>query len=121
MTLVKKGRGSLEQARGTRHVAAIGRLRTGGTEVPRRMLAQGTGMRVDGSERSPVPERLLEVVSDDLLELRHSGSGNVDKPLGEALVQAGPCPFEQAVVGGIPHENVAELVTLIGKRRGKLP
>ena len=67
-------------------------------------------MCVDGSELSLVPERLLEVVPDNLLELRCPGPGNLEEPVGVPLVQAGPGPFEQAVVGGIAHQDVAELV-----------
>ena len=66
------------------------------------------GVPVDGPEFGPVPERLLQVIPDDFLEFWHSSPG--EKPVCEALVQPSPGPFEQTVVGGIPHENVTELV-----------
>src|SRR5215813_5698809 len=92
------------------HVPAIGGLRAGGAKVPGGTFAQRAATRVDMSELSLVPERLLEVVPDNLLELCRPGPGNLEEPIGVALVQAGPGPLEQAVVGGISHQNVAELV-----------
>ena len=110
VTLVKEGGGSLQQARGAGHVTAVDRLQAGRAEVPGGTFAQRAAMRVDGSELGLVPERLLEVVSDDLLELHRPGPANLEEPVGVALVQAGPGPLKQAVVGGVSNQNVAELV-----------
>ena len=89
--------------------------------MPGGTIAHRAGVCVNKAELRPVPERLLEVVSDDLLEFRHPGRGDLEEPVGEALVHASPRPLKQPVIGGIPHEKVTELVALTTKSRAAGP
>jgi hypothetical protein len=65
---------------------------------------------VDRAEVGEVAERLLEVVAQDLLELRLAIAAAVDPvgPVDESLVERGPRALEHAVVGRVPNEDVLE-------------
>src|SRR5512132_3300128 len=52
-------------------------------------------------ELAPVAAGLLQVVADDLLELREAVAGLGRKPVGEARVQLGPYALADAAVGGV--------------------
>ena len=61
----------------------------------------------------PEPKRLLQVVADDLLELRRVLSGMLVQPAREALMQRGAQLFRRPVVGGVADEDVAEAESVL--------
>ena len=113
--LIEKAGRSLEHACGCWHVPAVDCPRSRDAEMAGSASAERAGLPVEGSELRPVPERLLEVVPDDLFEFGHPGPGDLEEPVGEGRVHASPRPLKQAVIGGIPDENVAELVAITSK------
>jgi hypothetical protein len=66
------------------------------------------GRRLAGAELDPVAGRLLQVVSDDLLELGLPLAAGPGHPGGHALVQDGPVALGKGGVGGVAQQQVAE-------------
>jgi hypothetical protein len=63
-----------------------------------------------------VGDRLLEVVSDDLVQLDERAVAV--EPIGEALVQFGPEALGKSVVGGVPDQQVAEAERVLAHHLG---
>ena len=82
-------RGPLQQVGRGRQVAPRDRPRPRRGQAGRCPFAQLPGPGVEGPELDPVPVGLLQVVAEDLLELRHGLTRHAFQPLGEALVQVG--------------------------------
>ena len=61
----------------------------------------------------PVPERLLEVVAEHLLDLRLPSAHRRRKPVCELLVELGPHLLRQGVVRRVADEHVAEAVCVV--------
>ena len=77
---------------------------------PRRQAACAV---VDRPQLSPVAERLLEVVAEDLLDLDDPLAGPLLDPDDEALVQVGPHLLGDPGVRGIADQLVTEAVPLL--------
>ena len=75
----------------------LGRARR---DLPRRL--------VGGAELLPVPEGLLEVVSEDLLVLGHPFARGLRQPAREALVQIGPLLLRHRLVRSITDQQMPE-------------
>ncbi len=69
--------------------------------------------RAQRAELLAVAMRLLEVVTDDLVELGRALAGAVLEPACEALVQVGPRLFRDAEVGGVADQDVPEAKTVL--------
>ena len=65
------------------------------------------------------PERLLEVVAEDLVVLGHAVAGARLEPVGVALMQVGPKPLRDGLVGRIADEDVAEAVGGLVRELGR--
>ena len=104
------GSRAAQQVRGGRHVAARHGPAAGRSQLLGRAGADQPRMVVDRAQLGQVAIRLLEVVAEDLLVLLRAALAAVQllRPLGEPLVKRGPGALEQAVVGGVPDEDVLE-------------
>ena len=73
------------------------------------------GRTVDRTQLAAISIRLLEVVAEDLLELQLAAALLVDRlsPTDESLVEVGTRSLEQAPVGGVLDDRMAESVELI--------
>src|SRR5207253_8531608 len=82
-----------------------------------RAWSEGARAAVERAELTSVVEGLLEVVTDDLVELHEVGRMPLE-PIGKAFVQFGPCRLRQRLIGGIPDKEVAETKRVItGEQR----
>ena len=104
---------ALEQVHGRWHVPA-----SGGGPLSRRQQALGRMARelaplvVQRPELEAVPMCLLEVVTEDLVQLDEIGTV-LFEPGGEALVQLGAGRLRQCVVGRVADQEVAEAVRVL--------
>src|SRR5687768_11222791 len=106
--LLKHRDGTLEQLHRRREVAAPMGACTRSTKAACRECPEHAALVVEGTEVQAVPERLLEVVADDLLELGDALSDLVDEPGRKALVQLGPGLLEEPRIGDVADQDVAE-------------
>ena len=100
-------------AREMRFAPAGASLRTNARRpaVPSRSAARRPSFAIVGLDRPElraIPECLLEVVADDLLELERSLAEPALEPLRVALVQTGPHLLRHRLVGRIPNQEVAK-------------
>ena len=102
--------GAAEQGDGARHVAAGECPSSRRGEPARPLLADLAAAGVERPELREVVAGLLQVVAEDLLELRPAVLVGDVGPCDEALVQVGPRSFEDAVVGGVADHDVVETV-----------
>ncbi len=108
----------LEQADRRGQVAADERPPSRRLEPLGRPGGERGGARVARSERDAVPEGLLEVVADDLLELAQPVLGRQLEPGGEALVQVGARVLRQRAIGGVADQDMTEAVGLLAGEVG---
>ncbi len=112
----EQGGRSLQQAGGSRHVPPSKGPASGRGEIGRPASPHRTNVIVDDAELHPDEVRLLQVVPADLLELGHPAGVLALDPVHEPLVELGSGSLEQAVVGGVPDQDVREPVrVLIGR------
>jgi hypothetical protein len=73
------------------------------------------GFVIERSELASIAIRLLEVIAEDLLELGLAAASPVDlvRPLDEALMQRHALALEQASVGGVTDQLMAEAVGVV--------
>ena len=64
------------------------------------------------AEVAAVPDRLFEVIADDLVELNEVRAPLLE-PRSEALVQFGAGRLRQRLVGGVANQQVAEAVAVV--------
>ena len=108
----------LEEVERSRQVAAIEGALTGrGRAGCMRGHNIAAISSLTGPSSRPEPERLLEVVADDLLVLRYAVSRRVGKERREALVQLGASLLRHAPVRGITDEDVAEPVGVLSAQQ----
>ena len=98
----------LEQLHRRGKVAAPVGTGARGAEAARREGPEHAALFVERAEVPPVPERLLEVVSDDLLELADALADLVDRARSRSLVQVGPRLLQEPRVGDVANQDVAE-------------
>jgi hypothetical protein len=112
------GGGASQEARGRRHVTAADCPRAGRTQPFRCPDPQVHAVLVERPELGSVAIRLLEVIAEDLLELRCAPPFGIDDvcPGHELLVQQRPGPLQQPLVGRVADQQVMEAVdrVLIG-------
>ena len=105
----EEGRRPLEEVdRGGRVAAAVGSS-AGRREVGARLPRERPGLLVEEAEGGPRPERLLEVVADDLLDFCEPAGSLFLEPAGDQLVQGGAELLRERPVAGVLDEDVAEL------------
>ena len=105
--------GAREQAHGGDDLAALQGARPSGGQEPPGPERQGLGVRVGRPEVEPVGPCLFEVVADDLVEIGEPpGTGGLE-PVREALVELRPLGLREALVRGVPDEQVTEPVRLV--------
>src|SRR5262245_16237216 len=77
---------------------------------------------VDDTELPAIPERLLEVVADDLVDVAGLAGARVRRPVGVALVLLGAELLRDTRVRSVADENVAEAVRVLasGTRREEI-
>jgi hypothetical protein len=61
--------------------------------------------------------RLLEVITDDLLEFEHAGAGDTLEPRAEPLVEVRAGALEKTLVRGIPEQDVVEAMRGVARER----
>ena len=107
--------GSTKEVRGRGHVPTGVGSPAGGGQAIGCSDTQLHAMRIKRSKLGQVPVCLLQVVAQDLLELEAAIRPRVALvgPVHEPLVQAGACSLQQAVVGGVPDEDVVEPVARV--------
>ncbi len=104
-----------DEIRCGRHVTAHEGPLSGRCQAPGRIDADGRPVLVERAKLEEVAVRLLEVVAEDLLELRHPlglAIGLV-RPGHEPLVQARPRPLQESGVGRVPDHQVGEAVLVV--------
>jgi len=87
-------------------------------EVVGGALGKRTRLVVDGPELRAVAIRLLEVISEDLLELALERLRIPLDPPREARVQHGARLLRNRFIHGVAHENVREPERVVGQQRG---
>ena len=105
-------RGSPQEARGRRDVAAVERPPASGGKLRCGAIADVPRVLVYDADLAPVPVGLLQVVAQDLFELQLASALAVDAfgPSHELLVNVGADALEEASVGGVPDDLMAEAV-----------
>ena len=96
-----------EKARGDRQVVARQRPPARRSEMPRRPRADRAPPGVDRAELAEVLVRLLEVPAERLIVLDGTSALRLE-PVGEARVQLGARPLEDAAIGRVADEHVVE-------------
>ena len=116
--LVDDGSRSTEEVGCSRHVATTHRPPAGRAEALRCLAPEIAPVPVKRAELPEVAVRLLEVVGEDLLVLALAPRSRVDahRPRSRTLVQLGPCPLQQVLVGGLPDQNVVEAIAFLVER-----
>ena len=109
---------SSRETRSSRPIAAGRSLRTSArrpaaSSRSHARAASDGRVRVARPECNAIPERLLEMVADDLLELAQPVLGRPLEPGGVALVQVGARVLRQRAVGGVADQGMAEAVGLL--------
>src|SRR4029079_12864739 len=93
----------------------------GAATLRRRPRGERSSSLVKRPQLRSIADGLLEVVAQDLLELRLAAALAVDglRPLHEALVGGRPGPFQQALVRRVADEDVVEAERGVVAIRGK--
>ena len=95
------------------HVVAGERSGAGRREPVRGLPRERSRLVVERPERLSVPERLLEVVADDLVLLLGALAADAADPRGEPLVQVGAAFLGDRLVRGVADQDVAEAERLL--------
>ena len=111
---------ALEEVDGRRRVSASDRAPPGGGEQLPAARGERHPRLVDALDLGAVAERLLEVVAEHLLHLGAAVAGRYDEPVREPLVQLGPDLLRQAVIGGVPDQDVPEAEGVLARERRPL-
>jgi hypothetical protein len=101
-----------EQARRSGSVAATKGPPASGRQLQGRTFSNGPCRAVDDAEVHPIAVGLLEVVAQDLLKLEFPATLPVDplRPRHEPLMERRAAALEQAAVGGVADDLVAEAI-----------
>src|SRR5207249_4652016 len=116
----KQRGGPTEEVRGSGDIESQERAVPGGAEARGRRAADRKPVLAEWAERTPVRVRLLQVVAQDFLVLRHVVRGASLQPGRKALVQAGSRLLRKRLVGSVPDEQVTEAETVLA-REVRLP
>ena len=105
---VEQRLGAAQQVGDRPHVLAGVRAGTRSGEPVRGLTGEPSRLVVERPELLSVPERLLEVVPDDLVLLLGALAADASDPRGEPFVQVGSAFLGDRPVGGVPDQDVAE-------------
>ena len=105
----KQGLRPAQEVRGRRHVRAVERSHARRLEPGRRLDRQRARFLVEGADGLTIAEGLLEVVSDDLLQLLDPLPGDPHAPVREPTVLLGAALLGDRGVRGIADQDVPEL------------
>src|SRR4030095_625962 len=110
-----------EEVDGRPNVAARERTSRGRRETPSAVAADGHPFLVEDAELAQVLVRLLEVITEDRLELHRALAVGVDAvgPAHEAHVEPGAGTLQQAVVDRVAHQLVVEAIERLLLQRAR--
>ena len=104
---LRRGRqlgGTVEEVRGAAEVKPVERPPTGGSQARSRLRCE---LGVLQAQLAAVPDGLLEVVAEELVQLDDGGPVTLE-PVGKARVQVCSRGLRQSVVSGVPDQEMAE-------------
>ena len=115
-----QGRSAAKEVRGgVRVVAGERPAARPGQPLGRSFCERKLG-RAGRRELQPVRVRLLEMVPENLVELRRRSRPRLD-PVRAALVQVGTKALRHRVIRGVPHEDVSEAEAVLTRERAAGP
>ena len=110
---VEQRLGAAQEVGDRPHVVAGERAGTRRGEPVRGPTGEPSRLVVERPERLSVPERLLEVVADDLVLLLGAIAADASDPRGEPLVQVRSALLGDRLVRGVADQDVAEAERLL--------